>query len=259
MLRTLEVVQYIREVGSGRTQPIVVAAEADDGDVIDVVLKFASACDMGTNSLAVEVIAACLAAALDLPIPEPFLVSIPSDWRDCLPPAIRARVSDFDNLVFGSKLVGPQWPAWAVTNRLTPPMVQTAAEILAFDGFIENVDRRDGNPNCLVSGDKLRIFDHELAFPRGLLGPKPWALGGMGSFTEPGKHIFRRELLGQQINHGAIRAKWAGLLDEEIDGYGAAVPNGWRDDAFITDILGRIRLVRDNIDGCMIELDRILK
>ena len=168
-------------------------------------------------------------------------------------------MSDFDNLVFGSKLVGPQWPAWAVTNRLTPPMVQTAAEILAFDGFIENVDRRDGNPNCLVSGDKLRIFDHELAFPRGLLGPKPWALGGMGSFTEPGKHIFRRELLGQQINHGAIRAKWAGLLDEEIDGYGAAVPNGWRDDAFITDILGRIRLVRDNIDGCMIELDRILK
>jgi hypothetical protein len=259
LLRTLEAVQYIREVGSGRTRPIVIAAEADDGDVYEVVLKFASACDMGTNSLTVEVIAACLAAHLELPVPEPFLISIPNDWRDNLPDGVRHRVSEFDNLVFGSKLVWPQWPAWAVTNKLTPPMIQTAAEILAFDGFIENVDRRDGNPNCLVSGDKLKIFDHELAFPRGLIGLKPWALGGMSSFADPGKHIFRRELLAQQINRGAIRAKWAGLRDEEIDGYGAAIPNGWRDDAFITDILGKIRQVRDNIDGCMIELDRILK
>lgn len=258
MLRTLEAVQYVKDVGSGRTQPIVVAAEADDGNVIEVVLKFSSSCDMGTNSLSVEIIAACLAAALDLPIPEPFVVSIPADWRECLPPAVRGRFSEFDNLAFGSRLVWPQWPAWTAANRLSPRMVQTAAEILAFDGFIENVDRRDGNPNCLVSGDNLRIFDHELAFPRGLIGLKPWALGGMGSFTEPGKHIFRRELLSQHINHHAIRARWSDLRDADIDAYGAAVPNGWRDEVFIADILNKIRQVRDNIDGCMTELDRIL-
>lgn len=258
MLRNLEAVQYIRDVGSGRTKPIVVAAEADDGDVIEVVLKFSSSCDMGTNSLSVEVIAACLAGALGLPIPEPFVVSIPLDWRDCLPPAVRARFSEFDNLAFGSKLVWPQWPAWTATNRLTPRMVQTAAEILAFDGFIENVDRRDGNPNCLVSGDNLRIFDHELAFPRGLIGLKPWALGGLGSFTEPGKHIFRRELVAQQVNHDTIRQKWSDLHDDDIAAYGAAVPNGWRDEPFIADILNKIRQVRDNVAGCMTELDRIL-
>lgn len=258
MLRTLEAIQFIKEVGSGRTQPIVVAAETDDGDVIEVVLKFSSSCDMGTNSLSVEVIAACLAGTLSLPIPEPFIVSIPADWRECLPPMIRARYSEFDNLAFGSRLVWPQWPAWAATNRLTPRMVQTAAEILAFDGFIENVDRRDGNPNCLVSGDELRIFDHELAFPRGLIGLKPWALGGMGSFTEHGRHIFRRELVARQIDHFVIRSKWAALRNEDIDAYGEAVPFGWRDDEFIADILTKIRQIRDNIDGCVTELDRIL-
>ena len=233
MLRSLEAIQYVKDVGSGRTKPTVAAVEDDDGNVIEVVLKFASSCDMGTNSLSVEVIAACLAGALELPIPEPFIVSIPEDWRDSLPASIRARFSDFDNLAFGSRLIWPQWPAWAASNRLAGSMVQTAAEILAFDGFVENVDRRDGNPNCLVSGDKLRISDHELAFLRGLVGLTPWALGGMGSFTEPGKHIFRRELVARPVDHVAIREKWSSLHDHDIGTYGAAVPVGWRDEPFI--------------------------
>ena len=259
MLKTVEAIQYVRDVGSGRTRPIVAAAEDDGGNVVEVVLKFASACEMGTNSLAAEVIAACLAAALELPIPEPFLVRVSPEWRDSLPAKVGARFSDFDSLAFGSKLVWPQWPAWTMASRLTPPMIQTAAEILAFDGFIENVDRRDENPNCLVSGDQLRIFDHELAFPRGLLGPKPWAIGGMQPFTEPGRHIFRRELLGQMVDPGPIQAKWSNLPDANIDAYGAAVPPAWRDDEFVADILAKIRQVRDNVDGCMTELDRILQ
>ncbi|WP_137679534.1 HipA family kinase [Aurantiacibacter suaedae] len=259
MLRRLEAVQFVGDVGSGRTRPIIVAGEDDDENVIEVVVKFSSSCEMGTSSLAVEVIAACLAGTLGLPIPEPFIVVIPDDWRGCLPDDVRGRFSEFDNLAFGSKLLWPQWPAWAVTNHLTPSMVQTAAEVLAFDGFIENMDRRDGNPNCLVSGEQIRIFDHELAFPRGLLGPKPWAVGGLQPFTEPGHHIFRRELLAKGIDFAAIREKWANLLDDDIDAYGAAVPGAWRDDGFLADILTKIRQVRDNIGGCMTELDRILR
>lgn len=258
MLKRLEAVQYIRDVGSGRTQPIVAAAEDCAGDVVDVVLKFASACDMGKNSLAVEVMAACLAGQLGLPIPEPFIVNISQEWRDCLPLSVRSRLSEFDNLAFGSKLVYPQWPAWTATNRLTPRMTQVAAEILAFDGFIENMDRRDSNPNCLVSGEELRIFDHELAFPRGLLGPKPWVLGGLQSFTQPGHHIFRRELVAKSVDYAIILRKWSSLHDTHIDEYGAAVPAEWRDDAFINDILDKIRQIRDNTVGGVAELNRIL-
>lgn len=139
-------------------------------------------------------------------------------------------------------------------------MMQTAAEILAFDAFVENVDRREGNPNCFVSGDQLRIFDHELAFPRGLLGGKPWSVGGMKPLTEPpGRHIFHGQLVGQAVDHAAIQAKWATLRDEDIDSYGAAVPIEWNEASFIGDILTKIRQVRDNLMGCMAELERILQ
>lgn len=259
MLNRLEAIQFVRDVGSGRTRPIVISAEDSADNVIDVVLKFSSLCDMGTNSLAVEVISACLAGSLGLPIPEPFLIEIPTDWRECLPDDIRSRFSEFDNLAFGSKLIWPQWPAWSAANRLSSEMVQTAAEVLAFDGFIENVDRRDGNPNCFVRGDEIRIFDHELAFPRGIIGPKPWSIGGLQPFTQPGHHIFRRELLAKAVDHATIRSKWSGLHDAEIEAYGAAVPDEWREEPFIADILTQIRQVRDNIDGCMTELNRILQ
>lgn len=259
MLKRIEAVQYIQDTASGRTRPVIAVAEDHAGEVVEVVLKFASACDMGTNSLAVEVVAACLAARLGLPIPEPFLVEISPEWRASLPAAVRSRLSDFDTLAFGSKLLYPQWPAWTVANRLTPGMTQVAAEVLAFDGFIENMDRRDGNPNCLVSGDQIRIFDHELAFPRGLIGPKPWAIGGLQSFTQPGHHIFRRELVAKVVDYAIISQKWSGLQDDEIDEYGAAVPAEWRDDAFINDILNKIRQARDNIGGGMTELNRILQ
>ena len=260
VLRRLEAVQFIGDVGSGRTQPVIAAAEDAAGDVHEVVLKFASRCDLGTNSLTVEVIAACLAGSIGLPIPEPFLVDLSPDWRGTLPPDIRRRVSEFDNLAFGSRLIFPQWPAWTVANRLSPAMVQTAAEILAFDAFVENVDRREGNPNCLVSGDQLRIFDHELAFPRGLIGGKPWSVGGMNPLTQPpGRHIFHGQLVSQGIDLPSIRAKWAALRDEDIDEYGTAVPAEWHEAGFVGDILTKIRQVRDNLTGCMAELERILR
>lgn len=260
MLRRLEAIQFIGDVGSGRTLPVIASAEDAAGDVHEVVLKFASKCDLGTNSLAVEVIAACLAGSIGLPIPEPFLVDLSPEWRATLPAEIQRRVSQFDNLAFGSKLISPQWPAWTMTNRLTPAMVQTAAEILAFDAFVENVDRREGNPNCLISGDQLRIFDHELAFPRGLLGGKPWNVGGMKPLTEPpGRHIFHGQLVGQAVDHATIQAKWSALRDEDIDEYGSAVPAEWYDAAFVDDILNRIRQVRGNLMGCMVELGRILQ
>lgn len=259
MLKRVEAIQFIRDDIGGRTKPVVVAVEDQDGDVVEVVLKFASACDMGTNSLAVEIISACLAGHLDLPVPEPFVVDVAADWRGCLPAGVHQRVSQFDSVAFGSKLMWPQWPAWTSQHRLTAEMIQIAAEVLAFDGFIENTDRRDGNPNCLISGDQLRIIDHELAFPRGLIGPKPWAIGGMQPFTELGRHIFRRELVAKGVNIDIIRDKWSSLQDGDIDAYGAAVPVEWREDAFVTDILSKIRQVRDNIDGCVAELERILQ
>ncbi|TYC93024.1 HipA family kinase [Novosphingobium sp. BW1] len=259
MLQRVEAVQFIRDEIGGRNRPVLAAAETSDGEVIELVLKFASLCELQSKALAVEVISACLAAALELPIPEPFIVDLSPEWRASLPGSVRARVSEFDTVAFGSRFLCPQWSLWTTGRTLSPAMRQQGAEILAFDAFTENCDRKDQNPNCLVSGDKVRIIDHELCLPRGVIGAKPWETGGLQPFTQPGQHIFRRELLAKKIDHVSIREKWLSLQDEDIDAYGAAVPFEWYEDAFISDILDKIRHVRDNIDGCMAELDRILQ
>jgi hypothetical protein len=108
-------------------------------------------------------------------------------------------------------------------------MLPSAAAVFAFDGIIQNPDRRDGNPNCLVRGEEIRIFDHELAFAHGLIlsWKAPWKVGGLQSLEAPGFHIFRAGLKGKQIDYSPIRAKWADLSDPQISAYGTAIPPEW--------------------------------
>lgn len=54
----------------------------------------------------------------------------------------------------------------AASTEATRP---TAAGVLLFDAIIQNPDRRDENPNCLVQGNELRMIDHELAFAHRLI------------------------------------------------------------------------------------------
>lgn len=260
MLRQLEAVQYVAKIGSGKTEPAIIVGETPDGETIEVVGKLASACERKGNALAIEVIAACLAGSLGLPVPEPFILTISPEWKATLPFEYASKITAGDTLAFGSKLVWPQWPTWTMGHKVTEKMAQTAAGIFAFDAFVDNVDRREGNSNCLVSGDDLKIFDHELAWPPPLLfAKKPWMPEGLSSIAQPGNHIFRNELRARPIDRAAIRSAWAGLQDADITAYGAAIPAHWRDDAFINDVLQKIRDVRDNIDGCMDEFERVLK
>lgn len=138
-------------------------------------------------------------------------------------------------------------------------MIDMAARVFAFDLFIDNHDRSETNANCLVRGNQIRIIDHELAWTPLLFAPKhPWLLGAFQSYTQPGNHIFRRELSAEMIDRASIKAAWCSLHDDDIEAYGAAVPDEWRDQEFISGILSKIRDVRDNIDGCLDEFERIL-
>jgi hypothetical protein len=60
----------------------------DDTSLIEVVVKFSDFCDQKQENLAMEsmeAIAGCLAGDLGLPIPEPWLISIPPDWAAIQP------------------------------------------------------------------------------------------------------------------------------------------------------------------------------
>ena len=51
-----------------------VECEKTDGTLVEVVAKFAGGRDRGDTALAMEVVAACLAADLGLPVPKPYLL-----------------------------------------------------------------------------------------------------------------------------------------------------------------------------------------
>ena len=92
-----------------------------------------------------------------------------------------------------------------------------------------------------------------------LLWKAPWVLGGMKDLETPGRHIFVQELKGIPLDFVSIKSRWAALSDARLKEYEGAIPSEW--EGAQADIDAALKLVadaRDNIDGCIRELGRIL-
>lgn len=249
-------------MANGKTNPALILCQKNDGDEIEVVTKYSSGCEQKEASLAAEVIGACLASDLGLPILEPFLVELDPEFIASVPNnEQRDKMATSNTVAFGSKHVTGQYSVWTNGNLISEAMLPSAAAVFTFDGIIQNPDRRDGNPNCLVRGDEIRIIDHELAFAHGLIlfWKAPWTVGGLQSFETPGLHIFRAGLRGKKIDYQPIRDAWAGLSDAQISAYEAAVPAEWAGAAnSVASALQLIKNARDNMDACITEIQRVL-
>lgn len=238
-------------------------AERPDGSEIELVVKFTTGCDLGEGSLVREAIGARLAADLGLPVPEAFAVELSPDFIASVPNAVfRQKMETSAPVAFGSKLMAAQFTAWSPAMSLPTSMLHTAAAIFAFDAIVQNSDRGESRPNCIVRDLEVRIFDHELAFSHGLvLGwQPPWVMGGLSHLETPGAHIFRRGLLGRSIDFAPIRAAWEGLGDAHIAEYASALPAVWQAAAAAAhEAVSLITSARDNIDGCITEIGRVLE
>lgn len=171
MLARLRPVEFIRPVGSGRTKPVLVSCEDAEGETIDVVAKFSGGPEASLGGLVREVVAACLAGHLRLPVPEPFLLDIEPAWVETVRDmGQRELIRSSSGVAFGSRHLGPQYVQWNSAMKLVDENVETAAGIFVFDALTQNPDRRENNPNCLVKGAEIRIIDHELALGRTLPG-----------------------------------------------------------------------------------------
>ena len=263
MLETVTPVRFHAPLTSGRNKPARVECEKGDGSLVEVVAKFAGNCDRGETALAIEVVAACLAADLGLPVPKPYLLNIGPAWVGTIPDApYRAAVGRSGSVAFGSTHVGTGYRLWTSHDRLSPDMLPVALATFCFDAFICNTDRRDGNPNCLVKTPSLRIFDHELTFIyKGVLFWKePWKVSALAALATPGQHIFHAKLKGQAIDLAPVRSAWAALSDAALARYKGAVPAAWSSaDPAVDDAISLIRGVRDHIDDALAEVRRVLK
>lgn len=262
MLELAVATEFVRVATQGRTGPALLMCEDEAGNSVDLFCKVSAGCDHGVSSLAREIVGACLAADLKLPIPRPYRVDLSDEFAGIVPDeSFRLKLGNSSKIGFGSLRVPNQFSVWARGNTIPDTMVPDAASILVFDAITQNPDRRETNPNCLVKGSDLRIFDHELAFmtEQLLFWKPPWQEGGLNWIEKSEPHIFLRGLKGRIIDYHPIKVCWSSLSDQRISEYRDAVPGEWGEaEPAVTAALKLIRDARDNIDGCLDEIRRIL-
>ena len=262
MLSHVTAVRFDGRMQSGRTAPCRLTCEATDGTEVEVVAKLSDGCDRKVTALVMEAIAAMLAADLDLPVPEPFLVTLDPEFITGIPDeTVVAMARHSSPVAFGSKRLPSGYTSWPVGKSIPKDALATAAEIFAFDALIVNDDRRPANPNCLFSGSTLAIYDHEMAFfTRGVIGwQPPWENNSLESFKRTPRHLFFEQLCGKAMNFDRFAGAWLAVTNERLGAYRAALPDAWnaaKQDA--DDALMYIGQVRDNIKVALQEVRRVL-
>ena len=153
MLREVTATRYVTPLREGGSLPGVVEAD----DLGTYVVKFRGA-GQGPKALVAEVISGALARRLLLPMPE--LVVVHLD-----PVVARAEPDqegqDLIKASAGANLGMDFLPGALGYEPNAHPVDETlAGRIVAFDAFVENVDRSWRNPNLLVWHRDLWLIDH---------------------------------------------------------------------------------------------------
>ena len=264
MLHRVIAIEVMREAKSGRTKPVLMLCEDDTDEAIEVFCKLSEGCFEGVASLAREVVAACLAIDLNLPVPASYLVEMPSGLASVVTdPDIAERLGASSPVGFGSAKVANQFSVWTSGNRVTESMLPSTLGAFVVDAVIDNADRKPSNPNCLVAGDRLHLIDHELAFPStaGLPGWRPpWQTGALSWLDRTDGHLFCRELKTHNLDFEPVRQRWSAISNDRLQEYRQAIPPEWEAaHPAVEEALDRIRNARDNLDGVIAETRRVLQ
>lgn len=267
MLDMVTAIDFVKVFNSGRTTPILVNAEREDGSVIPVVAKLSHTA--GAGGLVREAFCALLAADLGLPVPEPFLVQFPEGFSDLLPPEhemLKPVVSASLSPTFGTQYVHGL-TLYTDSMDLPSTLLDCATHVVAFDGAIRNSDRGHPKPNCMTDHkSQLVIFDHELALVEDpLLGtvfnPNPWAPKGMDALDNSmRRHVLLAKTRGKGGDLSRLQTKWGDLSPERFEEYKNALPPSWDPDSSISSVIVTyLREVRENLPGLFEEAKRILQ
>jgi len=262
MLEMVTAVRFDRRMTSGRTNPCLLSCINYRNEDVEVIAKFSGGCDRGEVSLITEAITAMLGIDLGLPIPAPFLVAVDQDFIDIInDEIIQQQINRSIHIGFGSKKLPNGYSNWIMSEDIPTNIRQEAANIIAFDGIVQNPDRRPENTNCLSNGKNLAIFDHDLAFIiEGIIGWRPpWNVGSLDNLINAQNHIFFNKIRGKPVNFEGFRESWSEITDERLQDYLRALPTEWLSDLNTPNsILSYISDVRDHIDKILVEVERLL-
>lgn len=152
-MRTLAVTRYVTPLREGGSLPAIVEAE-DDGLYV---IKFRGA-GQGARALVAEAIAAGIATALDLPLPDAVRLELdPALARTEPDPEIQDLIRASAGLNFGLDYLAGAAAFDPVADSVDPAL---ASRVVWFDALLSNVDRSARNTNLLTWHHQLHLIDH---------------------------------------------------------------------------------------------------
>jgi hypothetical protein len=110
-LPTLTATRWIAFKGSGRTEPALIGCDLPSGGEVECVVKLAGHSESAPHQPVCELVAALLAVDLGLPVADPLLVEITTDFANCAVPSTNA----------AARTRCQQSIGWSFATRHLPP------------------------------------------------------------------------------------------------------------------------------------------
>ena len=155
-MRTVNTTRYVTPLREGGSLPAIIEAD-DDGMYV---LKFRGA-GQGTKALIAELIAAELARAAGLLVPELVFVNLDPEIAKTEPdPEIQDLIKASGGLNLGLDYLPGSVMFDPVAEK---PDAELASRIVWFDAYVTNVDRTPRNANMLMWHHRLWLIDHGAA------------------------------------------------------------------------------------------------
>lgn len=152
MLQAVQATRYVVPLREGGSLPAIVEA-SDDGMYV---VKFTGA-GQGPRVLAAEIIAAGVADALGIPVPDRRLIDFPAAVAKY---EADEEAQDLLNASPGLNLGSDYLPGAAAYEATTDIEPDLASRIMWLDALIMNIDRTWHNPNLLVWHSRVWCIDH---------------------------------------------------------------------------------------------------
>lgn len=257
MLTRLIATQFIRNMTSGRTAPLLCGCADQNGRHDgEFVVKFLSA-----KGALFELVGSRLATHFGILVPEPAAIQVEQEFADVVNERLRQRTPARKigaGLKFGSRVINPM-TTWLVNRIIPEAMFRDAANIFAFDALIQNPDRRVENPNLFTQGDNIYVYDHEETSFSFLVAvspsAEPWNLE-REAYLE--RHVFYSRLRAKEIDLTDFGRDLRGLTREVFTAIRKEVPPEWVHEDDLKRIEGHLVEVQRNTEKFVEQIRRRL-
>lgn len=242
-LKHLTAVRYVLPLREGGSLPAIV----DTDEPGQYVLKFRGA-GQGPKALVAELIAAGIAEAVGLPVPETAIISLGEGFGLSEPdPEIQDLLKASTGENFGLRYLQGAFGYEPAADGDTVNSV-IASAMVWFDALITNVDRTASNPNLLTWNERLWLIDHGASLYFHHAPGADWQKRAEDRFALIKNHILLQQAGDLRVAHADLAPK---LTREVLEGIVAAVPDEWLDEDPSTQRIAYVDYLLARLNGSL--------